>query len=482
MGLLGINEKDFEAYQSKVEQRLANLQKQIDLKATDSEATAKEAAEKSIETLQVIQGYETKSAKLFEDLSESLDRIQTVESETTENHENLIQNLNNSSENLEQLTEKRNNIYPKITELEEKIDAIETAWQESTELEGHIENTKELLNQAKGAHNDIESLKGHALLKKAEIDDLYTDIYGEDITNDDDDTVEHIDGKVDQLDAAYANLSNSIDELNEKMTSATDQITDDYKKIFAQKDSSLDKILSNGKAKIDAVKEQLDSLLPGAMAAGLSSAYEAKKEDEVSTQEKLLTGFKLSLSFLVLISLIPFAVNTYLIAGEGKDLVEVIKDTPSLLLAILPLYLPILWFAYSSNKKLNLSKRLIEEYTHKAVLGKTFEGLSNQIESLPDENIRDELRTKLLFNLLQVSSENPGKLITNYEKSDHPLMEALENSARLSQSVDVLNRIPGMSAIADKLARKSNNVLAEQHENVEEGLAINEELEESKTS
>lgn len=125
-----------------------------------------------------------------------------------------------------------------------------------------------------------------------------------------------------------------------------------------------------------------------------------------------------------------------------------------------------------------MSKRLIEEYTHKAVLGGTFSGLSNQIESLPrDSLVRDELRTKLLFNLLQVSSENPGKLITDYNKSDHPLMDALENSAKLSGSIETLSKLPGFSAIAKKLAARTEELISNETKKVVDGLAAQSELE-----
>jgi hypothetical protein len=62
---------------------------------------------------------------------------------------------------------------------------------------------------------------------------------------------------------------------------------------------------------------------------------------------------------------------------------------------------------------------LIEEYTHKGVLSKTFEGLATQIEELGDSETSNELRVKLLFNLLHVNSENPGKLISDYKTTDH---------------------------------------------------------------
>ena len=145
---------------------------------------------------------------------------------------------------------------------------------------------------------------------------------------------------------------------------------------------------------------------------------------------------------------------------------------PRLVSTIFPLYLPLLWVAYSSNRKGNLSKRLVEEYTHKEVLSKTFEGLSSQIESIDDEAMSSELRIKLLYNILDVSSENPGKLISNYNKADHPLMDALEKSTKLSNAVDDLAKIPGLSKITKILEKKSQKILEQEGRKVKEALDV----------
>ncbi len=138
---------------------------------------------------------------------------------------------------------------------------------------------------------------------------------------------------------------------------------------------------------------------------------------------------------------------------------EAILQMPRLVLSIIPLYVPVLWVAVSSNRKMNLSKRLIEEYTHKEVLSKTFEGLATQIQNLNDSDISAELKTRLLYNILEVSSENPGKLISDYNKSDHPLMDALDKSMKLTNAIDYLAKIPGMSKLVEVLDNKSKEIV-----------------------
>jgi hypothetical protein len=88
--------------------------------------------------------------------------------------------------------------------------------------------------------------------------------------------------------------------------------------------------------------------------------------------------------------------------------------------------------------------------------------LSKQIENINDSDISGDLRIKLLYNILEVNSENPGKLISDYNKSDHPLMDALDKSIKLSNAVTKLAKIPGFSRITASLERKSQEILKEE--------------------
>lgn len=93
-----------------------------------------------------------------------------------------------------------------------------------------------------------------------------------------------------------------------------------------------------------------------------------------------------------------------------------------------------------------------------------------------DGSIKQELRTQLLFNLLQVSAENPGKLITDYNKTDHPLLSVLENSKKLSDSMDILSKIPGLDAITKGLAARAQKKMEETARAVTNGIAVNDTL------
>src|SRR5690606_19842365 len=104
-------------------------------------------------------------------------------------------------------------------------------------------------------------------------------------------------------------------------------------------------------------------------------------ENEVINYDKLKTQFNLGIIGLITISLLSVFISIYFIK-TGTPFKEVILILPNIATAVIPLYIPMMWFTFAANKKLNLSKRLIEEYTHKEVISKTFEGLSTQIEKL----------------------------------------------------------------------------------------------------
>ena len=104
------------------------------------------------------------------------------------------------------------------------------------------------------------------------------------------------------------------------------------------------------------------------------------------------------------------------------------------------------------------------------MLSKTFEGLSKQIENIEDKELSSELKIKLLHNILSVSSENPGKLISNYNTADHPLMDALEKSAKLNDAIDSISKIPGLSKLSKILEGRAEKINKIEEEKTSSGL------------
>ncbi|WP_215408590.1 hypothetical protein [Janthinobacterium sp. JC611] len=459
------------------------LRNDIDLKVTDSEETAKNSAASAVEAEERVIELELQ----FKSELEGLQQISIVAKAEVDKITAECERIVNSNKELHSSIEKTTELFDGMLEVKSEVDSaksnihsnievINDALKKSEVLPEAVEKVEELLNSASDLSSKIGDLLSHSASKKGEIDDLRDKILGKEIVVDGANV--HVDGIKDKLEKSYMEIDSKIENLDGGIQDIIDSIKSSHDQQLSKHTENFETLVSNSKNRIVEIDTQLKDLLPGAMAAGLSAAYAKKKDDETESLVKSEEKFQTAIRNMIFISAIPFAVDVYLLFWEKIGIIKVIQDTPNLLIAILPLYLPAVWIAISLNKKINLSKRLIEEYTHKEVLGKTFSGISTQIETLKaDVSIKEELRTQLLFNLLHVSAENPGKLITDYNKSDHPLLSVLENSKKLTDSMEALSKIPGLGRISKILAERAEKKVEENAMDVAKGLDLNDLLE-----
>jgi hypothetical protein len=347
--------------------------------------------------------------------------------------------------------------------LHNQVDAVNTLFEDKENMQQNIAELTEFYEHGEDLSNKISTLYKSIKTKKDEIESLSYEIFGYEEENEEDGTVQPVKGLKDELNQAYDGLVNDLKEFKNSLS-----------KIEATANTNYDGFIAKKEEKYSSLVKDIENLLPKALTAGLSHAFSEKRELELDEGQKLSKQFNWTIFGLVFVSLIPFGVSIYQLFN-GVVLKEVIYDMPRMVLSILPLYIPVIWLAYSTNKKINLSKRLVEEYTHKEVLSKTFEGLSKQIDNIEDEQISFDLKTKLLYNILSVSAENPGKLISDYNKTDHPLMDALDKSAKLNDAIESIIKIPGLSKLAKVLEIKSNRILKKQSEKIEDILDSTEE-------
>ena len=477
MAIFGVSNEDFEIFKSIILSRILDVENEIRQRPADAEQQARTAATNAAELEAQVRSNAGAVQSALNELNQykngaqqELQTLQTEIASAAARSEALISQIDTAQVAYTQFLEAKNVTDAQIADVTQKVTQSKALLEQTESLPDALKETLAILNESKSTADSINAILAHSTSRKSDIDELHKRILGQDVAGEDGKS-EHIDGLKDELEKSYRSLNEQVQDLTSSVDALTLSISAKHEKIFDERKAKFEDFLSASTARYESVNAQLIGLLPGAMAEGLSAAYEKKKDEESAALAKFEKAFGRSINFLVCISTIPLIVNIYLLSFSGQSLVQVIQDTPRLIAAILPLYFPVLWLAYSTNKKLNLSKRLIEEYTHKSVLGKTFSGLSNQIETLPHQSaVKEELRTRLLFNVLQVSAENPGKLITDYNKADHPIMEALENSGKLSDSMDALAKIPGFSSIAKKLVERSEKIVAAQVDKVERGL------------
>ena len=351
-----------------------------------------------------------------------------------------------------------NKQYGVISDNEKNIEALESIFEDFANLQRKINSLSELLTNGEETFDKINLLLKNANDKTTNIKKLYSEIMGYDTPKEDGEEVFVI-GLKGKLEESYNEIEKKVDSLQNQL----DFIVIDSDKNFKSKISEFEKTFQG-------VNNKIKSLLPDALTAGLCSAYSTKRMNEEKEENRQTRLFSIAILGMIIVSLIPFGVSIHMLVVDKVTLGDVLMKLPRMVPAILPLYIPVLWLAYSSGKRRNLSKRLIEEYTHKEVLSKTFEGLSEQISKIEDDGISSDLRNRLLYNLLEVTSENPGKLISDYNKSDHPFMEVLDNSVKLANSMEKFSKVPGLSKLISFWGKRADKMLENTTKKIESEL------------
>ena len=100
---------------------------------------------------------------------------------------------------------------------------------------------------------------------------------------------------------------------------------------------------------------------------------------------------------------------------------------------------PFVWLAYYQAKKTNQYFRLEQEYAHKAVVSRSFEGYKSQVLELYKDNpASQEMLQKLLGGSIDTIAKNPAEVLDNFKESSHPLEGIKEN---LSGFVDPITKL-----------------------------------------
>lgn len=440
---------------------LQDLKEAVEKKASDYEAEAKAASidatrcrDEAKTSLEAIQSLQTQASHIATDAEKAKELLGQIESDagTIKNHAasgaEAATALNSVKQQVDATFQSSKTQFEEIqAQLNEAKEVLTSASTLKTDLTAIRDTSKSQSDEVSTAHSQVSK-------KSAQINEAHQEVFG--YTHKDSETGEahRTEGTKDELQTAFDDLKHEVTNYSETIQSFRDEKEGEYEKFIEEQRKTLNNL-----------EQKIRGLLPEALTAGLSHAYEQKRRTEENTLERAKRGFRWSIWVLALTSLFIVGGGFYFI-WLGKPLVDVIAHLPRLTIAILPLYLPFLWLAMSANKQAKLSKRLIEEYSHKESLSKTFEGLSYQIEALGDSDIADNLRAQLLYNIISMSSENPGKLMKDFHQSDNPIFDLLNKSLSLSQSLERVSAMPGIGRIIKPLAKRFERKLAEQHEDV----------------
>ncbi|RZK01772.1 MAG: hypothetical protein EOO46_19290 [Flavobacterium sp.] len=438
-------------------------------RSPEYEKEAQQASRKTSE-------FRNRASETLEEVRQILELIKAGEKEAEQSKNNTHVLLKEIKESHVQFLEEKTNIDFKVNEVFEKLESIQesiskfdTTLENHPDLEEEISEFESHLSVVKDQESKSIQLVKSITNKKIELETLYNEILGYSTKDEETGESVHVAGTKEELENSLDDLQHKVSEFENNYSKLEIGTKDNVNNLLQVNSEKISEQIKSWEEKFINLNKRIESLLPNALTAGLSHAFSIKKKDEVESYENHKKQFSYGIVGMVAVSIIPFIISVVtLIKQTPLDIV--IERAPKLVIAILPLYIPVLWLSIASSKKMNLSKRLIEEYSHKEVLSKTYEGLSKQINELGDDIISSELKVHLLQDFLQMYSENPGKLISDYNSSDHPIMQLLENSNKLEKTISKLEKIPGMQKIVSLLEKKSAERFEQTTELVEKNI------------
>jgi hypothetical protein len=457
-----------EEERKKIWKRLTDLEALLEKKTSDYELEAKTSSEQAKAHADKIQEYVNVSGENLKEVITNVAQLRLHIAEFSEMYSSIVKMNEDGEAFFTTVTKMADESDEMLGQMRPQAEELKTIFDQKQKLEEEIKELEVIFKTGDDYDSKLSSLFKSINERRKEIDQLYYEIVGY-ATEGDDGNIIPVQGLKQKLQESYSKLETDFGHTSKRIEDFESNTRAEYNTFVTSQKESFETTLKDWKAKYEDSIGKIKSLLPNAMTAGLSYAYSEKKAAEVLDLSKHLRSFTYSIAGLIFISLLPFGVGLTLLL-RGEELIDTINRIPQMILSILPLYFPVLWVAYSANKKIKLAKRLIEEYSHKEVLSKTFEGLSKHISDIEDKDISNDLKIKLLYNILEVNSENPGKLISDYNKSDHPLMDALDKSVKLTNAVSKLAKIPGFGKLAAKLDKQSQAILTEEGRKASAGL------------
>ncbi len=261
--------------------------------------------------------------------------------------------------------------------------------------------------------------------KSEEINQFYKIIFSNDdsIRNQIISTKETIKNLEIESTVSYEKTSNRIDEINKfynRIYGGKDETGIETKGLKLEIENYNEELLSFQmiqKERYTALNKEIESLLPGATSAGLSSAYHSlsKSYDKSITHNTYL--FYVSILILFIFSII-------LIKSNFKELTN-LYDMGMFLVYRLPVVIPVVWLAVFASKRRSESERLKQEYAHKEALAKTYQSFKLQIEQL-GENNQEPLLEKLLTAAIDTISNNASTTLDKKHGDSVPITDMIE--------------------------------------------------------
>lgn len=212
-------------------------------------------------------------------------------------------------------------------------------------------------------------------------------------------------GQVDSDGAAIAKAKDDADSAVRALNGMAARAVDAEKRVAAY-----ERRLAELEERCQAQLQTITDLLPGATAAGLAYAFDARRKTFLSPAvrwQRWFIGSLFGLGILALTGLVPLLLDASHLTYESLGRAW---------LARLPFAIALIWLALHAAREAALAQRLEEDYGYKSAVAASFQGFNEQMSKIAEETKPDSPLARLCADTLTTLAAPPGRI---YEK--HPL-------------------------------------------------------------
>lgn len=348
----------------------------------------------------------------FNDLSHALDHFKGESSKLLEECRKQFQELytthSKTIDELESKAAELQNILISCQKSESEINSI--VEKSSKEIDEYLEDAK---TQAEAAEE-----------AKVKSSSIYTELktYGDKIfgyINIDKKEINQREfSQIDDPDNRIAENGKYYEIIREKIPGIKDeiaQLVEEYKgfiKTDKEETAQRNESITN---EFDNLYKRIESLLPGATAAGLSESYYQSEKSSLNKVYLWMVIFGISLVGFIVTGWIMFSMEIIRFPENPS-----LGATLSQIARALFFESPFIWLGVTANVKMSQYTRLNEEYRHKWTMMRVFDGMRTVLN---DEAIIDKEGSNIDFyrTLLAMFEENPSRLLDKKYTPDSPL-------------------------------------------------------------
>jgi hypothetical protein len=228
-------------------------------------------------------------------------------------------------------------------------------------------------------------------------------------------------------------------EANQKATEGLARVASEVEGRITEYQTQLQDLISGARANTEKLVGEINFLLPGATSAGLAEAFDKRRTVLSEQRERLTRVFYGALGLLALLTLLisgvlrpPTWVTEWIVQIDLGPAPTNWQDLMFLLGRKAVLILAPLWIALFANRRLNALFKLEEEYAHKTVMSRSFEGYKRELGSIGQT---EGPLAKHTDAVIAVLSRPPGRVLEGKHHADAPLGAAADGVAKVVDSV-----------------------------------------------